>query len=179
MDHGEVHLWGYIGTDWRGAQSSSRQRIYPACAMSMITWIIRRSVSRYCHSDFRQPQSCSAGRPRHRSGLNSACVSHWSDLSGQSYRVAATLLPTRPASRKLDWHHPALLREYCAGGGLPAGRGINRSGWWLAYRSLSSGSARCIQSLLRPADWTIPGEESPSNDGFVPIHRVSTRLRRL
>jgi MFS family permease len=40
----------------------------------------------------------------------------------------------------------ALSREYCAGGGLPAGRGVNRSGWWLAYRSLSSGSARCIQS---------------------------------
>ena len=41
--------------------------------------------------------------------------------------------------------------------GLPAGRGINRSGWWLAYQSLSSGSARCIQSLLRPADWTESG----------------------
>ena len=26
----------------------------------------------------------------------------------------------------------ALLREHCAGGGLPAGRGINRSGWLLA-----------------------------------------------
>jgi hypothetical protein len=25
----------------------------------------------------------------------------------------------------------ALFREYCAGGGLPAGRGINRSGRWL------------------------------------------------
>ena len=51
----------------------------------------------------------------------------------------------------------ALLREQCAGGGLPAGRGINRSGWLLAYRSLSSGSAHCIQSLLRPADWTESG----------------------
>ena len=51
----------------------------------------------------------------------------------------------------------ALLREHCAGGGLPAGRGINRSGRLLAYRSLSSDPAQCIQSLLRPADWTESG----------------------
>ena len=35
-----------------------------------------------------------------------------------------------------------------------AGGVINQSGWWLAYQSLSSGSARCIQSLPRPADRT-------------------------
>jgi hypothetical protein len=43
-----------------------------------------------------------------------------------------------------------VLHEYCAGGGLPPGRGINQSGWWRAYRSLSSGSARCIRSWLQP-----------------------------
>jgi hypothetical protein len=49
---------------------------------------------------------------------------------------------------------PALLPEYCAAGPVPAGGVINRFGWWLAYLSMSSGSARCIQSLLRPADRT-------------------------
>ena len=70
-----------------------------------------------------------------------------------------------------DW--VALLREHCAGGGLPAGRGINRSGRLLAYRSLSSDSAHCIQSLLRPVvdSGTESGRgKSPSNDGFVSIH---------
>jgi hypothetical protein len=52
---------------------------------------------------------------------------------------------------------PALLREYCAGGRVPAGGVINQAGWWRAYQSLSSGSARCIQSLLRPADRTESG----------------------
>jgi hypothetical protein len=41
----------------------------------------------------------------------------------------------------------ALLRGYRAAGPVPAGGVINRLGWWLAYQSLSSGSARCIQSL--------------------------------
>ena len=61
------------------------------------------------------------------------------------------------AARLAEHINAALLREHCAGGGLPAGRGINRSGWLLAYRSLSSDSAHCIQSLLRPADWTESG----------------------
>jgi hypothetical protein len=91
---------------------------------------------------------------------------------GQAARVSA--YPTKPrldaltVDRHLDpietaareapeQHHIALLREYCAGDRLPAGGGINRSGWWLAYQSLLSVSARCIQSLLRPADWTESG----------------------
>ena len=62
-----------------------------------------------------------------------------------------------PSGSRLMGSFGALLRQYCAGGDLPAGGGITQSGWWLACQSLSSGSARCIQSLLRPADGTESG----------------------
>lgn len=67
---------------------------------------------------------------------------------------ALTASAPRLPTGDYELHWSALLREYCAAGRVPAGGVINRFGWWLAYLSLSSGSARCIQSLLRPADRT-------------------------
>ena len=74
-------------------------------------------------------------------------------------------------------HGGAIFAQQSAAGRFQAGAVISRSGWWLAYQSLSSGSARCVQSLLPPANGQSPGEKLPANDGFVPIHRGSGSVR--
>jgi hypothetical protein len=102
-------------------------------------------------------------------GMRTCKVQNLSD-GGLMWQLCSLALPTtdRCAAPRADrrgarpWSgQAALLREYCAAGRAPAGGVIKRSGWWLACRSSPSGSTRCIQSLLRPAD--CPGEKSPSN----------------
>ena len=122
----------YVEPDWAAV---ARELKRPGVNL-MVLWEEYRAVhadgyayTRYCQlfREFERRLSPSM-RQTHVAG-DKAFV----DFSGKKIRFVARILHRRP---RAGW-----LR-------------LNRSGWWLAYQGLSSGSARCIQSVLRPADQT-------------------------